>query len=170
MTDTFNQVPLQVSLQVPMIIEAAHLLRNIKSASAGTVFKTGAPCVTLVNVALSLDGMPLLCLSGLSQHTHNLKNDMRLSLLLIKSGKGDPLTHPRLSLFGNAYELGEPSCNTLERDCFLKAHPKAKIYMQLPDFRLWRVALESAHFNGGFARAAQFTAQELIHAVNALSV
>lgn len=161
MIENVNQTPSQVSL----IIEAAHLLRDVKTASAGTVLETGAPCVTLMNIALSPDHMPLLCLSGLSQHTHNLKKDARLSLLLIKSGKGDPLTHPRLTLFGMAYELGEPNLNPLEQACFLQAHPKAKLYMQLPDFRLWRMEIESAHFNGGFARAARFTAQELLNSI-----
>jgi putative heme iron utilization protein len=148
-----------------LLAQAISLLNTVTTASLGTLQENGAPCVTLVNIARTHQDEILLCLSGLSLHTQNLIHDARVSLLLVKSGKGDPLTHPRLSVFGEAIPLGSPDDHPEQRECFLKTHPKAKIYMPLPDFRFWQVKITSAHLNGGFARAANFDAGQLSQAL-----
>jgi len=37
---------------------------------------------------------------------------------------------------------------------FLGRHPKSELYAGFGDFSFWRMAIASAHLNGGFARAA----------------
>jgi putative heme iron utilization protein len=44
---------------------------------------------------------------------------------------------------------------------FLARHPKAKLYVDFPDFSFWRIDIASGHLNGGFARAASLPAQDL---------
>jgi putative heme iron utilization protein len=45
---------------------------------------------------------------------------------------------------------------------FLARHPKSELYADFPDFAFWRMMAASAHLNGGFARAADLTATDLL--------
>jgi putative heme iron utilization protein len=45
---------------------------------------------------------------------------------------------------------------------FLVRHPKSELYADFPDFGFWRMEVAAAHFNGGFARAADLTAADLL--------
>src|SRR5450830_863103 len=45
---------------------------------------------------------------------------------------------------------------------FLSHHPKSELYAGFGDFAFWRMAVVSAHLNGGFARAADLTAAEVL--------
>ena len=48
------------------------------------------------------------------------------------------------------------------RTRFLARHPKAKLYADFTDFAWFRMAVEAGHLNGGFARAATLTREDLI--------
>ena len=45
---------------------------------------------------------------------------------------------------------------------FLARHPKSELYAGFGDFSFWRMTVASAHLNGGFARAADLTAQDVL--------
>jgi putative heme iron utilization protein len=45
---------------------------------------------------------------------------------------------------------------------FLARHPKAELYAGFGDFAFWRMLVASAHLNGGFARAADLKAVDLL--------
>lgn len=133
------------------------LLRSIRPAALGTLDADGFPFTTLVTVATDLDGSPLILTSRLSSHTANLERDQRVSLLFAQTGRGDPLAHPRLTVLGRAERTEEPRI----RGRFLARNPKAKLYVDFPDFSFWRIAILGGHINGGFARAASLSAEDL---------
>ncbi|MDB5590757.1 DUF2470 domain-containing protein [Enterovirga sp.] len=138
---------------------ARRLLRTVRSGALATLDRdTGAPFCSLVTVATDMDGSPLLLLSRLAAHTANLEREPRASLLLGLGGKGDPLAHPRLTLSGRVVTAEGPQA----RRRFLARHPKAELYADFPDFGFRRLALEGAHLNGGFARAARLRPAELL--------
>ncbi len=143
---------------------ARHLLRTIRAGALATcdAARDGHPLATLVSLATAIDGAPLLLLSQLSAHRTNLERDPRASLLLAAQGKGDPLAHPRLSLIGRMHRLDEPNEFAHARTRFLARHPKAKLYADFADFAWFRMDVEGAHLNGGFARAAALTRDDLI--------
>ena len=143
------------------VAEAKRLLRTVRGATLATVTSGGDPFASLVSLATSMDGSPLLLVSRLAAHTGHLVADPRCSLLLSPGGRGDPLAHPRLTIMGEACRL-EGDERTTARDRFLARHPKAGLYVDFPDFSFWRVALRSGHLNGGFARAASLTALEML--------
>jgi putative heme iron utilization protein len=132
--------------------EAKRLLRTLRAGALASLAESGHPFASLVNVATDYDGCPLLLLSRLAAHTTNLERDQRCSLLLSEGGKGDPLAHPRLTVLGGA----ERSQDEHVRGRFLRRHPKSKLYAGFADFSFWRIKVERAHLNGGFARAADF--------------
>jgi putative heme iron utilization protein len=133
------------------------VMRAARKAALATLLDGGggAPYVSLVTVALDHDLSPILLLSGLSDHTRNLGGDARLSLLFDGTeGHANPQTGPRVTIQGTARP--DPDARLAAR--FLAHHPAAAQYAGFGDFAFWRVAIERAHFVGGFARAVWFKA------------
>src|SRR5215207_2327165 len=140
------------------VATAKHLLRTIRAGALATLDAQGAfPFASLVTVATDLDGSPLLLISRLAAHTRNLEADPRASILLSQGGKGDPLAHPRLTVMGRVERTGEPRA----RARFLARHPKARLYADFADFSFWRLSIEGAYLNGGFARAMNLGADQV---------
>lgn len=142
---------------------ARDLLRSIRVGALGTIDRnTGHPVTTLTTVATDTDGAPLILISNLSSHTANLKADGRASLLLARHGKGDPLAHPRLTVLGAFRRVeGEEEVKRLKAR-FLARNPKSQIYIDFPDFSIWRLDVAAGHLNGGFARAADIAGTDLL--------
>ena len=143
---------------------AKTLLRVIRAGALATIHRnTGHPFASLVNLATDSDGSPLILISRLSTHTANLEKDGRASLLLAAVGRGDPLAHPRLTVLGTFAPVGRDDAGEERvRRRFLSRHPKSELYAGFADFSFWRLAVVSAHLNGGFARAADLKATDLI--------
>jgi len=143
---------------------AKTLLRSIRAGTLGTLDRnTGHPFASLVNVATDVDGAPLILTSRLSTHTANLEADGRASVLLAETGKGDPLAHPRLTVLGTFAPVARESADEARvRRRFLARHPKSELYAGFGDFALWRMQVASAHLNGGFARAADLKAVDVL--------
>lgn len=142
---------------------AKSLLRSIRTGMLATLDANGGPLATLTSVATDIDGTPIILISKLSHHTRNIETDQRCSLLLAQSGKGDPLAHPRLSITAVArmVERDSEEGNRVRRR-FLARHPKSELYADFGDFSFWRI--EPVHFflNGGFARAWDGPADEVL--------
>lgn len=147
---------------------ARGLLRSTRAGALATLDRnTGHPFASLVNVATDSDGAPLILVSRLSTHTANLEVDGRASLLLAAAGKGDPLAHPRLTLIGAFAQIARDDAQEPRvRRRFLARHPKSELYAGFGDFSFWRLAVVSAHLNGGFARAADLKAADVLSDVS----
>ena len=143
---------------------AKTLLRATRAGMLGTLDRnTGHPFASLAIVATDIDGSPVILTSRLSTHTANLEADSRASVLLAETGKGDPLAHPRLTVLGTFARLDRDSAEDARvRRRFLARHPKSELYAGFGDFAFWRMTVASAHLNGGFARAADLTAAEVL--------
>jgi putative heme iron utilization protein len=143
---------------------AKALLRATRAGTLGTLDRhTGHPFASLVNVATDLDGSPVILTSRLSTHTANLEADGRASVLLAQTGKGDPLAHPRLTVLGAFARVERDGADEARvRRRFLARHPKSELYAGFGDFSFWRLRVASAHLNGGFARAADLSARDVL--------
>lgn len=148
---------------VPLAV-AKTLLRVTRAGTLATLDRnTGHPFASLVNVATDIDGSPLILVSRLATHTANLEVDARASLLLAEHGKGDALTHPRLTVLGSFAPVDRDGIDDARiRRRFLARHPKSELYAGFGDFTFWRMKVVSAHLNGGFARAADLTAADVL--------
>lgn len=142
---------------------AKQLLRSIRAGTLATLTADGAPFASLTSVATMSDGTPLILISRLALHTLHLERDARCSLLLSQTGKGDPLAHPRLTLTARARRIDRDSAEIDSvRRRFLARHPKAELYADFPDFSFWALDPVHAHLNGGFARAWEGSAHEIM--------
>lgn len=125
--------------------------------------ETGAPMVSRIAVATSPEGAPLTLISDLSHHTKALKADPVCSLLVGEPGeKGDPLTHPRITLQCRARFVrhGDERHAAL-RAHYLAQHPKSALYIDFADFSFALLTVEDAHLNGGFGKAFRLTPADL---------
>lgn len=120
---------------------------------------TGTPAVTRIALVPGPDGVPLSLISELSTHTTALAANPACSLLIGEPGpKGDPLTHPRLTLQATA----GPADKSALRGHYLARYPKAQLYYDFADFQLTRFAPASAFLNGGFGKAFHLEATDLV--------
>lgn len=132
-------------------------------AALATLDSEGWPFVSLVLVATDTDGLPLLLLSDLAEHTKNIAADSRASLLFDGTlGMADPLAGPRLTLMGRIEAA--PQADALAR--YLARHPGAAAWARLRDFRLYRLVPTRGHLVAGFGRIAWIDAAALFSAAN----
>lgn len=135
---------------------ARALIRDATYAALATVQpNTALPSVT--RIALATDGMgkPISLISTLAAHTTALATAPACALLIGEPGdKGDPLTHPRLTLHCTAriIQRDTPAHHAL-RDRYLALRPKAKLYADFADFHFVRFELTDGMLNGGFGKA-----------------
>jgi putative heme iron utilization protein len=138
---------------------ARALLAGARHGALGVIDPaTGGPMVS--RVAVGWDGTDALVLvSTLSAHTAALRSDPRTSLLIGEPGdRGDPLTHPRLTLM----TVAEVADKASGRDAWLRDHPKSLLYFDFTDFLLVRLHVRSASLNGGFGKAYRLNPADLV--------
>lgn len=142
---------------------AKTLLRSARSAALATLTPDGHPFASLTSLATDVDGTPLILISALSGHTGNLEADPRASLLIAPGGKGDPLAHPRITLLARAEKIERDSEDGRRiRRRFLARQPKASLYADFPDFSFFALKLERASLNGGFGKAYELEASDIM--------
>jgi heme iron utilization protein len=144
------------------LAQAKELLRSVRAGALATLVPGNAfPFASLVNVATTPDASPILLVSRLAAHTRHLASDPRLSLLLVQTGPGDPLAHPRVTIMGTGECVIDPDGRAALKARFLAKHPESALYADFGDFAFWRVAMDEAHLTGGFGRQGHFKAESL---------
>lgn len=133
--------------------DTRELMRSARKASLATLQKgTSAPYVSLVTVATTFEGAPILLLSDLAVHTHNLKADPRASLLFDGTdAAGDPMAGGRVTVMGKLALIPDDAVSESAQR-FLARHPTAAGYATFADFGFYALEAEKAHFIGGFGR------------------
>lgn len=143
---------------------AQDLIRAARHAVIATLDpESGRPIASRVGLATDSDGAPTILVSALAAHTPGLRADPRCSLLIGEPGKGDPLAHPRITLYCDAREI-EPGSAEHARIAarYLAHNPKAELYAGLPDFRYFRLQPVGASLNAGFGKAYALAAADIL--------
>ncbi|OKL45416.1 HugZ family pyridoxamine 5'-phosphate oxidase [Pseudovibrio exalbescens] len=143
---------------------AQTLVRTARFGALALLDKaSGAPGISRVGVCADVSGAPYILTSTLSAHTQNLVANPKGALLLGEPGKGDPLAHPRISVTGQFEEVEKGTrLHALLRARYLLRHPKAALYVDFADFAFFCMKVEDSALNGGFGKAYQLTAQDLL--------
>ncbi len=142
---------------------ARALLDKARFAALAVVLADGTPMVSRVAFGRAPDGTPLTLVSDLATHTGALRGNPACSLMVGEPGpKGDPLTHPRLTLQARAHFIrnGEDGYDDLAAH-YLADHPKAKLYIGFADFSFALFTVQAGHLNGGFGKAFRLTATDI---------
>ena len=106
----------------------------------------------------------LLHVSRLAAHTRNLLTRPGVALAISEpdDGREDPQLLARITIEGSAAVIprGTPDYHA-SRDRYLAKLPQAEQLFGFEDFVLVRLHPQGARYVGGFARAFQFTAEQL---------
>lgn len=152
---------------MPQPTHAERARTIVATATRGTlstlaVNPAGYPFGSLVAYALDDAGHPILLLSGLAEHTTNLKADPRASLFVTERlpDEGDPLAHGRVTVVG---DLSEAVADEV-RERYLDVHPEAKLYVDFPDFAFYRLTVLDVRYVGGFGRMSWADPSEFLAA------
>jgi len=142
---------------------ALSLMQAHHAALAYSDVETQTPGISRIAFGQDLAGVPMALISGLAPHTAALRANPACAVMLGEPGeKGDPLTHPRLMIRALAqFVAADDPTRPALRAHWLKGHPKATLYVDLPDFAFVRLVPQSALLNGGFGKAFRFTAADL---------
>jgi len=142
---------------------ARSILETARMAALASLQADGTPLATRIGFVLSEQGHALSLVSDLAAHTSALRHSPACSLLLGEAeAKGNPLTHPRLSLQGRAVLIphGDPAHKEMAAQ-YLRGHPKAKLYIGFADFSIVRFTISHGLLNAGFGKAYRLTPEDM---------
>lgn len=138
---------------------AKHLLRTSRQGALATLMTgSGDPYCSLVNVAATASGAPILLISRLAVHTRNIIADSRVSLMLDERRPGDPLEGARIMVAGTAAVSVDPA--TARR--YLAAHPSAEAFAGFGDFGFFVIRPSALHLVAGFGRIVNLKAGDFL--------
>jgi putative heme iron utilization protein len=138
---------------------AKKLMREARSGALATLMPgSGDPYCSLVNVATTIGGTPLLLISNLALHTRNILSDARASLMLDERKAGDPLEGARVMLMGRCVKDEDPATSS----AYLRRHPDAEMYASFADFAFYRMEIGHAHLVAGFGRIVDLKSEEIL--------
>ncbi len=125
------------------------LVRESRRGMLATLMKgSGFPYGSLVDLLPREDGDVVLFFSSLAEHQHYLSRDPRTSVLIAPYlFEENALAKPRVTLVGRTEP--EPDRSALIQP-YLAAHPAAGHYIELPDFKFYRLQVEKVRYIAGF--------------------
>lgn len=144
-----------------------NLVRSKEKAVLATVMREtdGDPYASLVLTASDHQGNPLTYISNLAEHTKNLWENQRASMLFERTGGlNDPLSGARVTLQGKMVETKEPEI--IER--FYRRHEQSRHYGKAHKFYLYKLEVEKVHLVAGFGRIHWIDAAEVLYDTSAI--
>ena len=147
----------------PSARSARDLLHRVDHGALGTLLagEQGQPFVSAMPFAPDPNNAPLFLVSRLAEHTRNLEQDARASLLLqadLPDEEGGVLAQTRMTLIGEARRC-EPEAALIAR--FLRYQPDAERYLALGDFGFFRYEPRRARVIGSFGSMGWLEAASL---------
>ena len=107
----------------------------------------GYPFGSVVPYCLDGQGLPILLISRIAQHTKNILADSRVSLTVTEGEVEDVQTGGRLTFLGNA-RLADAQEEAGER--YYRYFPQSRDYHKTHDFDFYRIEPVRARWIGGF--------------------
>ena len=144
--------------------EAATLSRAQRWAALATLHEA-EPLASMVAYSVDADGALLFHISQLAQHTRDLVEHPRCSLVIGEPDalEGDPQRLQRVTLTGAASVIRRTDAPYLAAaEAYIARFPDAQMRFELGDFLLFRFTPEEARYVGGFARAARFSWNDIL--------
>jgi putative heme iron utilization protein len=139
-------------LSVKTMKHARELLLKEYQAVLSTHSKVmpGFPFGSVVPYCLDDQGRPLLLISRIAQHTHNLQLQPKCSLLVGERAAPDVQAAGRLTLLAEAKQLEDGAEIAAAAARYYRYFPNAQNYHQAHDFDFWRLEPVRWRYIGGF--------------------
>lgn len=139
-----------------MSVKAAKHARELLLKEYRAVLSThskkwpGFPFGSVVPYCLDQAGRPLILISRIAQHTHNLQLDAKCSLLIGERGAADIQAAGRLTLLAEARQLEDVDAIATAAERYYRYFPGSQDYHTVHDFDFWVLEPVQWRFIGGF--------------------
>ncbi|MEB3899601.1 DUF2470 domain-containing protein [Pseudomonas putida] len=110
----------------------------------------GFPFGSVVPYCLDGDGHPLILISRIAQHTHNLQKDAKCSLLVGERDAEDVQAVGRLTIMAQARKLIDEAAIEAAAERYYRYFPDAANYHKAHDFDFWVLEPVRHRYIGGF--------------------
>ncbi|MBU3056508.1 HugZ family protein [Pseudomonas indica] len=110
----------------------------------------GFPFGSVVPYCLDERGWPLILISRIAQHTHNLQKEPKCSLLVGERGAEDVQSAGRLTLLAEARQLDDPAAIEAAATRYYRYFPASRDYHKAHDFDFWVLEPVRWRYIGGF--------------------
>ena len=110
----------------------------------------GFPFGSVVPYCLDAQGWPLILISRIAQHTHNLERDSKCSLLVGERGAEDVQAVGRLTLLAEAQRLDDAAQIEAAAQRYYRYFPDARDHHRVHDFDFWHLQPVRWRYIGGF--------------------
>lgn len=138
---------------------AKALMRASRRGALATLMQRGGePYCSLVNVATTADGAPILLISRLAAHTRNILADGRVSLMLDDRRAANPFDALRIMVNGEAIESEDQAVARR----YLARQPEAESFAHFGDFSFFVLRPKYVHVVAGFGRVMNLKPDEFL--------
>jgi putative heme iron utilization protein len=110
----------------------------------------GFPFGSVVPYCLDDQGRPLILISRIAQHTHNLQRDPKCSLLVGERGAEDVQAVGRVTVMAEARQVSDELEVEAAAQRYYRFFPESASYHSAHDFDFWVLAPVRYRFIGGF--------------------
>jgi hypothetical protein len=140
---------------------ARQLLRRRRYGVLSTASQKfpGYPYGSFVDYVTDQLGRPVILISALAEHTHNIVHQSHVSLAVHDPGE-QAQAMPRLALLGEARLIGPDDAHNI-RNRYLRYFPEAEPYLAL-DFAFYRIEPQHMRYIPGFAQATWISAVDFL--------
>jgi len=110
----------------------------------------GFPFGSVVPYCLDEQGRPLILISRIAQHTHNLQKDPKCSMLVGERGAEDVQAVGRLTYLAEARKLEDSVAIDAAAERYYRYFPESQNYHKAHDFDFWALDPVRHRYIGGF--------------------
>lgn len=146
--------------------EIGKIARNFLRANSAGVLAThsldvvGYPFGSVTPYLIDKDGLPVIFISSLAQHTKNIEANNKVSLTVFDLKAKDVQESARLTWIGEAALVKENLEETKKR--YARYFPNSKTHLELSDFKFYQINLTRARFIGGFGKIAWVEPKDIL--------
>ncbi len=137
-------------IKTELSLEAKHLCRSQHSGVLSTQSSSmeGYPFGSVTPFLMTPEGDPVIYISDLAQHTHNIKKDPKVSLFVFEPHADDSQANGRVTILGEA-ELYEDAEFAKQ---YMHFFDSAKSYEEAHDFNFYKINTRRVRYIGGFGK------------------
>lgn len=129
--------------------------------STHSVDAPGYPFGSVVPYCMDRDGQPVILISSIAQHTKNIQENSKVSLIVTEGEANDIQAAARLTCLGNANIISDDEDISIR---YYKYFPESRDYHKTHDFNFYRIELVRARYIGGFGIIHWLEPKELVRA------
>lgn len=118
--------------------------------STHSVDVTGYPFGSIVPYCLNKEGLPIILISTIAQHTKNIISNPKVSLIVTEGGADDSQTVGRVTYLGDAELQNKEDVESAER--YYNYFPQSRGYHETHDFNFYVIKPVRIRFIGGFGK------------------